>query len=152
MFAVRWLRPTGADLSRRAVAEIRALTDGARRRARILEKSPHRVTIPGFHWGSRMTVEEVAQALSVQHAETGRAGAVTEQQIYKDRIRDLTQELENERRRSMKLVARIAVMEANAARLGLDPEEMHRPLLKPLRSVSRAGGGNSAGTTRRHSF
>ena len=95
---------------------------------------------------------EINAAEQRQREETGRAGAVTEQQIYKDRIRDLTQELENERQRSKKLVARIAVMEANAARLGLDPEEMHRPLLKPLRSVSRAGGGNSAGTTRRHSF
>jgi hypothetical protein len=95
---------------------------------------------------------EINAAEQRQREETGRAGAVTEQQIYKDRIRDLTQELENERQPSKKLVARIAVMEANAARLGLDPEEMHRPLLKPLRSVSRAGGGNSAGTTRRHSF
>ncbi len=95
---------------------------------------------------------EINAAEQRQREETGRAGAVTEQQIYKDRIRDLTQELENERQRSKKLVARIAVMEANAARLGLDPEEMHRPLLKPLRSVSRAGGGNAAGTTRRHSF
>ena len=95
---------------------------------------------------------EINAAEQRQREETGRAGAVTEQQIYKDRIRDLTQELENERQRSKKLVARIAVMEANAARLGLDPEEMHRPLLKPSRSVSRAGGGNSAGTTRRHSF
>ncbi len=95
---------------------------------------------------------EINAAEQRQREETGRAGAVTEQQIYKDRIRDLTQELENERQRSKKLVARIAVMEANAARLGLDPEEMHRPLLKPLRSVSRAGGGNSAGTTRRYSF
>ena len=68
MFAVRWLTATGADLARRAVVEIRSLTDGARRRARILEKTPHRVTIPGFHWGSRMTLEEVAQALSVQYA------------------------------------------------------------------------------------
>jgi hypothetical protein len=95
---------------------------------------------------------EINAAEQRQREDTGRAGAVTEQQIYKDRIRDLAQELENERQRSKNLVSRIAIMEANAARLGLDPEEMHRPLLKPLRSVSRAGGGNSAGTTRRHSF
>ena len=95
---------------------------------------------------------EINAAEQRQREDTGRAGAVTEQQIYKDRICDLAQELENERQRSKNLVSRIAIMEANAARLGLDPEEMHRPLLKPLRSVSRAGGGNSAGTTRRHSF
>jgi len=36
---------------------------------------------------------------------------------------------------------RIAIMEANAARLGFDPEEMYKPILKPLRGVSRAGSG-----------
>jgi len=30
-------------------------------------------------------------------------------------------------------------MEANAARLGFDPEEMHKPILKPVRTISRAG-------------
>jgi len=95
---------------------------------------------------------EINAAEKRQREDTGRTGAAIEQHFYKDRIRDLTQELENERQRSKNLVSRIAIMEANAARLGLDPEEMHRPLLKPLRSVSRAGGGRSAGTTRRNSF
>jgi len=95
---------------------------------------------------------EINAAEQRQREDTGRTGAAIEQHFYKDRIRDLTQELENERQRSKNLVSRIAIMEANAARLGLDPEEMHRPLLKPLRSVSRAGGGRSAGTTRRNSF
>jgi len=95
---------------------------------------------------------EINAAEQRQRDDTGRTGAAIEQHFYKDRIRDLTQELENERQRSNNLVSRIAIMEANAARLGLDLEEMHRPLLKPLRSVSRAGGGRPAGTTRRNSF
>ena len=95
---------------------------------------------------------EINAAEQRQREDTGRAGAAIEQHFYKDRIRDLTQELENERQRSKNLVSRIAIMEANAARLGFDPEEMHRPLLKPLRSVSRAGGGRPTGTTRRNSF
>lgn len=69
------------------------------------------------------------------------SGAAIEQQFYTDRIRDLTVELQQERQRSKGLVARIAIMEANAARLGFDPEEMYRPILKPLRGVSRAGSG-----------
>jgi len=80
------------------------------------------------------------------------AGAAIEQHFYTDRIRDLKEELENERHRSKNLVARIAIMEANAARLGFDPEEMHRPILKPLRSVSRAGSSKWVGITRRNSF
>jgi len=67
--------------------------------------------------------------------------AAIEQQFYTDRIRDLTAELQQERQRSKNLIARIAIMEANAARLGFDPEEMYKPILKPLRGVSRAGSG-----------
>ena len=48
-------------------------------------------------------------------------------------------ELEKERERNKALVARIAIMEANAARLGFDPEEMYKPILKPVRTTSRAG-------------
>ena len=69
------------------------------------------------------------------------SGAAIEQQFYTDRIRDLTAELQHERQRSKILIARIAIMEANAARLGFDPEEMYKPILKPLRGVSRAGSG-----------
>jgi hypothetical protein len=67
------------------------------------------------------------------------SGAAIEQQFYTDQIRDLTAELQQERQRSKTLIARIAIMEANAARLGFDPEEMYKPILKPLRGVSRAG-------------
>jgi hypothetical protein len=69
------------------------------------------------------------------------SGAAIEQQFYTDRTRDLTAELQEERQRSKSLIARIAIMEANAARLGFDPEELYKPLLKPLRAVSRAGSG-----------
>jgi hypothetical protein len=51
------------------------------------------------------------------------------------------EEIEKERERSNGLVGRIAIMEANAARLGFDPEEMHKPILKPIRTMSRAGAG-----------
>ncbi len=69
------------------------------------------------------------------------SGAAIEQQFYTDRIRDLTAELQQERQRSKNLIARIAIMEATAARLGFDPEELYKPILKPLRAVSRAGSG-----------
>jgi len=69
------------------------------------------------------------------------SGAAIEQQFYTDRIRDLTAELQQERQRSKNLIALIAIMEANAARLGFDPEELYKPILKPLRAVSRAGSG-----------
>jgi hypothetical protein len=66
MFAVRWLTATGAELARQAVHEIRALTQDARTRARALEKTSHRVPIPGFHWAARMTTAEVTLALGTK--------------------------------------------------------------------------------------
>lgn len=67
------------------------------------------------------------------------AGAAFEQDYFKGEIRRLTEEIEKERERSKGLVGRIAIMEANAARLGFDPEEIHKPILKPVRTMSRAG-------------
>jgi hypothetical protein len=66
MLAVRWLTATGADLARQAIRQIREITHEARERARILEQSPQRVPIPGFHWSARMTADEVAQALGLR--------------------------------------------------------------------------------------
>jgi hypothetical protein len=65
MFAVRWLTATGAELARSAIAEIRKLTDAARRRAAELERSPHRVPIPGHHWAARMSAAEVSKVLGL---------------------------------------------------------------------------------------
>lgn len=73
-------------------------------------------------------------------------GAAIEQDYFK--IRRLTEEVEKERERSKGLVGRIAIMEANAARLGFDPEEMQRAILKPVRTMSRAGT-NGGGRGRR---
>jgi len=67
------------------------------------------------------------------------AGAAIEQDYFKGQIRALTEELEKERERNKSLVGRIAIMEANAARLGYDPEDMYKPILKPVRTISRAG-------------
>ena len=66
MFAVRWLTPIGAELARQAIHEIRTLTQDARTRARVLEKTPHRVPLPGFHWAARMTTAEVTLALGTR--------------------------------------------------------------------------------------
>ena len=67
------------------------------------------------------------------------AGAAIEQDYFKGEIRRLTEEVEKERERSKGLVGRIAIMEANAARLGFDAEEMYKAILKPVRTTSRAG-------------
>ena len=70
-------------------------------------------------------------------------GAAIEQDYFKGEIRRLSEEVEKERERSKGLVGRIAIMEANAARLGFDPEEMRKPILKPVRTTSRAGSSGA---------
>lgn len=77
------------------------------------------------------------------------AAAAIEQDYFKGEIRRLTEDLEKERERSKGLVGRIAIMEVNAARLGFDPEEMHKPILKPVRTTSRAGQGSDGSFRKR---
>lgn len=77
------------------------------------------------------------------------SGAVIEQRYFSDQVRALTELLEKERERNKGLVGRIAIMEANAARLGFDPEEMHKAILKPERTVSRASGRDAGGFRKR---
>lgn len=67
-----------------------------------------------------------------------------EQQGLQHQIRALMDELEKERERSKGLAGLVAIMEANAGRLGFDPEEMYKPILKPIRTISHAGQGGSA--------
>jgi hypothetical protein len=68
LLGVRWLTPAGAELARQAISEIRALTNDARRRALELERSPHRVTLPGIHWAARLDPHEVARLLGFAKA------------------------------------------------------------------------------------
>jgi hypothetical protein len=79
------------------------------------------------------------------------SGREIERRSIDDQVHGLSQELEKERERNKALVARIAIMEANAARLGFDPEEMYKPISKPVRTTSRAGSnGNRRFRTGQH--
>jgi hypothetical protein len=100
--------------------------------AAVLRVSPTTLYKYGFN-------REINAAEQRQRENVFIAGAAVEQEYFRGEIRRLTEELEKERLRSKGLVGRIAIMEANAARLGFDPEEMHKPILKPVRTMSRAG-------------
>jgi hypothetical protein len=110
--------------------------------AAFLRVSPTTLYKYGFN-------REVNAAEQRQRENAFIAGAAIEQDYFKGQIRALTEELEKERVRSKGLVGRIAIMEANAARLGFDPEEMHKPILKPVRTTSRAGAGKPGQPRRR---
>ncbi len=83
--------------------------------------------------------KEINAAQERQRKNGKLSGKALERRSYTDIIQDLKAELERERERSKGLVARFALIEVNAARLGFDPEELYKPIAKPLRSVSRAG-------------
>ncbi len=83
---------------------------------------------------------EINEAAQRRRKNLRLSGAAIERQFFRDQAADLRRELEEQRQRNKTLIAQIAIMEANAARLGFNPEEMYKPILKPLRTVSRAGG------------
>lgn len=94
---------------------------------------------------------EINAAEQRQRESGSLSGKAIEHRCHADQLRAVTEELEKERERSKVLVGRIAIMEANAARLGFDPEEMHKPILKPVRTMSRAGSGRRSGLSRSRS-
>lgn len=71
------------------------------------------------------------------------SGPAIEKRFFEGQLDQLKIELEKERERNKQLVGRIAIIEANAGRLGIDPEELYRAVLKPVRSMSRAGSNRN---------
>jgi hypothetical protein len=69
MFDVRWLTPAGAELACQAIAEIREITRGFRQRARLLEKNPGRVPIPGHSQRDRVSPAEAAQMIGLKQGQ-----------------------------------------------------------------------------------
>lgn len=86
--------------------------------------------------------QEINKAESRRRQNAKLTGKMIERQAYNDRIRDLENELALEREKNKKLVAKIQIIEANAGRLGIDPEELHKAIPKPIRTVSRAGSSH----------
>ena len=71
-----------------------------------------------------------------------------EKRFFQGQLDQLKTDLEKERERNRQLVGRIAIIEANAGRLGIDPEELYRAVLKPVRSMSRAGSNRNGASKR----
>ncbi len=57
-----------------------------------------------------------------------------------EQLRNRDQTISDLKQQNKALLALIALVELNAARLGLNPEELYVPVPKPDRRVSRAGG------------
>ena len=92
--------------------------------------------------------DEINAAERRQREDVLLSGPEIEKRFFEGQLDQLKTELEKERERNRQLVGRIAVIEANAGRLGIDPEELYRAVLKPVRSMSRAGS-NMSGARKR---
>jgi hypothetical protein len=103
--------------------------------ARRLQYSP--TTIYKYHLAAKINTSRKAQANN-----NSKARKALKHQRDQDRIHSLTRNFEKQQNIDKALVARLMVVEYNAARLGLDPEELYRPMTKPIRSASRAGAKN----------
>jgi hypothetical protein len=117
--------------------------------AHSLEEYPLDVRSVAAHLNvSRTVLYKYGLTREINEAERRRCqnakltGKMIERRAYTDRIRDLENELVLERERNKKLVAKIQIMEGNAGRLGIDPEELHKAIPKPIRTVSRAGSSH----------
>lgn len=82
---------------------------------------------------------EIFSARKRQITNNPEARRTSKRQQDKNAMRSTRQELEKQVQVNKGLVKRLALVEYNAARLGIDPEELYKPMPKPMRSTSRAG-------------
>lgn len=88
----------------------------------------------------KYNLRELVDAAESRQRERGKlTGKGSRFDPLKERVQKLKEEVKQAEERNKHLVARIALVEANAARLGIDPEELYRPVMKPIRTVSHAG-------------
>jgi len=81
---------------------------------------------------------EISAARKRQTNNNPEAQRASKRQREKDAIRAVRLDLEEQAKVTKGLVARLALVEYNAARLGIDPEDLYRAMPKPIRSASRA--------------
>jgi len=86
--------------------------------------------------------DEISAARKRQIGNNPHARKASKRQKDKDAMRAARSEIEEHSKINKGLVARLALLEYNAARLGIDPEDLYKPMPKPIRSVSRAGRKN----------
>lgn len=83
--------------------------------------------------------EEIRSAAKRQHEHAGMAGQSGRGTRWHELVRKLRAELSQAEARNKRLVAQLNLVEANAARLGIDPEALYQPMVKPIRDTPRNG-------------
>ena len=89
-----------------------------------------------YNYGLQQEIAEAAQQQQRLHKQTG-----SEKSDIRMLLRQLRAEIKLTEQRNRHLLERLILVEGNAARLGIDTEELFKPLPKPIRMVSHAGRG-----------
>ncbi len=86
--------------------------------------------------------DEVIKATQTDQLENAElSGTKSERQIMAEQKRRLEAELAHANERNNHLIVHVCLVEANAALLGIDPEEFLNEIVKPVRDVSWAERG-----------
>lgn len=89
---------------------------------------------------------EIEQA---QREQTRNSGELSprerDAQLFRDKLRSRDQQIGKMETVIGNLRERLLLVEANAQRLGINPDELYSPIRRPDRSVSRAGRGTGRG-------
>jgi predicted RNase H-like nuclease (RuvC/YqgF family) len=92
--------------------------------------------------------KHISAAEQRQHERDKQTSKTPRCTISKERLQRLEETAKQAEERNKHLVARLALVEANSARLGIDPEELYRPVMKPIRTVSHAGKSGASASKR----
>ena len=84
-------------------------------------------------------VEEIRAAAKRQQADSNLPPSDSGRTAWRTVIERLRTALSHAEQRNKALLVRLQFVEANAARLGIDPEQLYKPLPKPDRSVAKTG-------------
>jgi hypothetical protein len=103
---------------------------------RVLARVAHTTRTTLSKW---ISAEEIEQAMKRQRENQKLSPAQKERRALEDLLQDRSREIETLHERNRNLLARLNLVEANAKRLGIDPEELVRPIPKPWRQQSSAG-------------
>lgn len=91
----------------------------------------------------RHAAKEVEAAKKVQAREQ-MSPRRREEEAYLDKLREKDEKIAGWRRKYENMLEQALLSEANARRMGIDPDELYREVERPDRTVSRAGRGGRA--------
>lgn len=92
-------------------------------------------------------LDVIIAAADKRAARDAKCGRDTGRRSLEERVDAATLKVDKLEKQIHSLLARLALIEANAKRIGIDPEELYRPIAPPDRRVARIFGGRKDPTS-----